>query len=174
MSGLQKSMFAAGFMIVGGVATVGVDAVAQSGVRGHRGGAHALHRLIQDLDFDDEQQVQMDMLREDARAHRQQHRQQQQEDLSALVSMLGDAELDGEMIHNRIDGRLDGMRIQAHAMADELLAIHASLDVDQRAALVENAAEMGARSERGHDRIRSRLQDQVPQDNLEVERQELP
>ena len=169
MIGLKNIIFASGFMALGGLASVGLEAVAQPGKRGAQGGGHALHRLIQDLDLNSDQQSQLEEMRDTMRTQRQQRRLQQQADHELLFGMLGEENVERDLIHEQIDERMDAMRTQAHAMADDLMDIHASLDADQRAVLVENAGEMRERREQRSSQMRSRAQQRIQHSDDAVE-----
>ena len=86
-------------------------------------------------------------MRAEARAQMQANRMGKQAYKEGIKAMLSQETLDAAAVHSMIDERIDEMASFAHEMADTFIALHATLDADQRATLVEKMAEAGEQHE---------------------------
>lgn len=143
MSTLRTIAFAVGFMSLGAVSAVGAQAAASPGF-GH--GRH-LARLIQQLDLTDDQQAQAEEIRDAMRSHHEAARAERDERRDDMLAMLGSADVDRDAVHAEIDAKSAEKTAFIHEMADMFLDLHASLDDEQRATLVEQAEEAAERME---------------------------
>lgn len=145
MTTIRNIILAAGFSALGALAAVGGQAVAGA----HGGGPFGpdLARLAQALDLSDAQAEMVDEMRTQARAQMRDSRMSKQADQEDIKTMLSQEVLDAAVVHSMIDDRINEMSSFAHEMADEFIALHATLDADQRATLVEKMAEAGERHE---------------------------
>ncbi len=145
MSLLRNTIFAAGFIVMGAVAATGTQAIARShGMMGPR----MMQGLLAGMDLTDAQQELVDAIRDEGRSQMQAQRSERQARKAEMIAMLGSEQIDREAVHSRIDDKLDEMTSFAHSMADQLLDLHATLDADQRAVLVENATALSEREPR--------------------------
>jgi len=145
MPAIRNIIFAAGFATLGAFATVGTQAVAGA----HGGGPFGpdLARFAQALDLSETQESMVDEMREDVRAQMKANRTGKQADKEDIKAMLSQETLDADVVHSMIDDRISEMASFSHEMADKFIALHATLDADQRATLVEKMAEAEERHE---------------------------
>ena len=145
MPTIRNIIFAAGFATLGAFAAVGTQAVAGA----HSGGPFGadMARFAQALDLSEAQEALVDEMRAEARAQMQANRMGKQADKEGIKAMLSQETLDAAAVHSMIDERIDEMASFAHEMADSFIALHATLDADQRATLVEKMEEASERHE---------------------------
>ncbi|MFT5681196.1 MAG: Spy/CpxP family protein refolding chaperone [Myxococcota bacterium] len=143
MSAIRNIFFAAGFATLGAFAAIGTQAVAS----GHRGGPFGpnMARLADALDLTDDQQAMVDEMREDARAQMKGHREDREASKAELKTLLSQETMDADVVHGMIDDHIAEMSGFAHDMADQFISLHATLDADQRAALIETVEEAAER-----------------------------
>ena len=75
-------------------------------------------------------------------------RAEQESSHAELMELLGSPSVDRAAIHAELDARASEKLAFAHTMADMVLDLHATLDDEQRARLVEAMSERGERRER--------------------------
>lgn len=143
MSAIRNVLFALGFATLGAIATVGTQAAAS----GHRGGPFGpgMARLADSLDLTDDQQAMVDEMREEARTQMQAHREDRESGKEEIKALLSQETMDAEVVHTMIDDRINEMSGFAHDMADKFIALHATLDEDQRTQLIETMDEVAER-----------------------------
>ena len=95
-------------------------------------------------------------MRAEARAQMQANRMGKQAYKEGIKAMLSQETLDAAAVHSMIDERIDEMASFAHEMADTFIALHATLDDDQRTQLIETMEEAAER----HSARRSRHSDE--------------
>jgi Spy/CpxP family protein refolding chaperone len=138
MSTFRSLIFAAGFMAVGAFTTIGLEATARPG---QGGPGPAVARLLGALDLSDSQQELAAELRSTAQDHRESMRAEREADHAELMALLGSASVDREAVHAELDARASEKLAFAHTMADMILDLHATLDDEQRARLVERMSD---------------------------------
>ena len=144
MPAIRNIIFAIGGAALGAIATVGTQAIA-----GSPGGPFGtdVARFAQALDLSEDQESMVAEMREAGRAHMQASRSGKQRDKQDIQKMLSQESLDADVVHSMIDERIDEMASFAHDMADKFIALHATLDADQRATLIEKMEAAGERHE---------------------------
>ena len=143
MSAIRNVIFAIGFATLGAIAAVGTQAVAS----GHHVSplGTSMARLAASLDLTDDQRAMVDEMRTEAQSQMQAHRDERAASKDALKTMLSQETMDPEIVHTMIDDRINEMSGFAHDMADQFIALHATLDDDQRTQLVETMEEAAER-----------------------------
>ena len=160
MPAIRNIIFATGIAALSAIAAVGTQAIA--GGPGGPFGAE-MTRFAQALDLSEDQEHMVAEMREAGRAHIQASRIGKQQDKEDIREMLSQESLDADVVHGLIDERIDEMASFAHDMADKFIALHATLDADQRATLIEKMEAAGERHEerrRRHIEQRSMHSDQ--------------
>jgi len=154
MSAIRNVIFAVGFSTIGAIAAIGTQAAAS----GHhaRPFGPSMARLAASLDLTDDQQAMADEMRAEAKEQMQAHRDERAASKDALKAMLSQESMDAERVHTMIDDRINEMSGFAHDMADQFIALHATLDDDQRTQLIETMEEAAER----HSARRSRHSDE--------------
>jgi Spy/CpxP family protein refolding chaperone len=138
MSTFRSLIFAAGFMAIGAFTTIGLEAVARPG---HGSPGPEVARLLGALDLSDSQQELAAEIRHAAREHRESVRAERESMRAERMALLGSASVDREAVHAELDARASERLDFAHTMADMALDLHATLDDEQRARLVERMSE---------------------------------
>jgi Spy/CpxP family protein refolding chaperone len=138
MSTFRSLIFAAGFMAIGAFSTIGLEAIARPG---QGGPGPQVARLLGMLDLSDAQQELAAEIRSTAQDHRESMRADREASHADLMALLGSASVDREAVHEELDVRASEKLAFAHTMADMILDLHATLDDEQRARLVERMSE---------------------------------
>ena len=145
MSALRNVLFAVGFMTVGAVASVGAQATAGAYRAGPFG--PGMVKFVASLDLNDQQQELVDEIKLDAREQMQAHREDRDGHKAEVKALLSQETIDADVVHDMIDTRVNDMSSMAHDMADKFITLHATLDDEQRATLVEKVDEVSERHE---------------------------
>lgn len=145
MSTFRSIFFATGFMTIGAFGTVGLQASARPD---HAGPGPHVARLLGSLDLSDAQQELADEIRATALDHRESMRAEWGSNHAKLMDLLGSPSVDRAAFHAELDARASEKLSFEHKMADMVLDLHATLDNEQRARLVEAMSERGERRER--------------------------
>ncbi|MEL6343224.1 MAG: periplasmic heavy metal sensor [Myxococcota bacterium] len=154
MSFFKNALIAAGFMTLGAVSTVGLQAAARGPHGfGHPGRAQ-LQRLIADLDLSEDQQAQVDELKQMMRDHHLSKHDDRMARHDDMVSMLQQENLDRDAVHAEIDARAADKLDFAHMMADEMMDLHSTMTPAQKATLAEKADTF-------HERMQERMQERM-------------
>ena len=138
---IRNAVFAAGFVAVGTLGTLSLSAVAERGPRGEG----KLAMLFDGVGLTEAQEDQLAEMTESMRAERREHRSSKGEKLGLLTEVLSQDTVDREAVYAEIDQRLAERRELLVQRADTLMDFAETLDEDQRAALLDNVAEMQAR-----------------------------
>jgi len=138
---IRNAVLAAGFFAVGTLGTLSLSAVAERGPRGQS----KMAMLFEGVDLTEAQQDQVAEMTEAMRAERKEYRASKGDKLGMLTDVLSQETVDRDAVYAEIDQRLAERRELMVQRADALMDFAETLDEDQRAALLDNVAEMQAR-----------------------------
>jgi Spy/CpxP family protein refolding chaperone len=162
---LNKTILAVGFMSMGAVGALGLQAMAEppSGVSaderrgsGAKGKSAPFMRLMDKIDLTEAQKTELQAMRD---SHQDEMRAAfRGEKMSSMLQMLADEDVDREAVHAGIDAQLDAKGELMHAHTDDYLDFIEALDPEQK-------SEMAQIAERALKRIGERSEGQVaPED----------
>ncbi|MCB9780396.1 MAG: Spy/CpxP family protein refolding chaperone [Alphaproteobacteria bacterium] len=172
MTPIRRTLIAIGFMSLGAVGAVGLqaaagapsDAPADNGGRGfergpgqrgdhmhgHRGqggdhGLRAFGHAMSQLDLTEAQQDALAQVREDVRARMLEGRMGNETDREAILTAMADGSLDRDSLHETVDQKAAEMIEIGHYTVDKLMDVYETLDDDQRTELAEVLAQAAER-----------------------------
>jgi Spy/CpxP family protein refolding chaperone len=165
MTTIRTIVFGLGFATLGAITTIGTQAVAQQGygpgmgqgygssqgygqhqaMRARGGMMGMLTSLAEDLELSDEQKALGRELRDELRGLMDDHRGARSADREAILELLQAEQVDSKALHAVIDDRIARQAEMQHAVADAAVDFYESLDLEQRAVLLDRAEQAGER-----------------------------
>lgn len=155
MTTLRTTLLALGFMSLGAIGTLGLQATAgpgyeRGGMHERGGGDHGLRALgyaMSRLDLSDEQQAALEGAQEDIRTRMDEAREGMEDERDAMRQALVDGTLERKDVKARIKERMGQAEELMLYAVDRVFDVYETLDEDQRAELVQLLDEMASRHE---------------------------
>lgn len=113
--------------------------------KSHHGGEKMFEYLSWKLDLNDEQQLLLDEVQAELKKARQETREQRQQDKAALIALIESDTLDTQEALALFNRKQATMNTYAPAMLDKLAALHATLNPEQKATIIERINTMSKR-----------------------------
>lgn len=146
MSTSRTTLTAIGFLVLGALGSASLSAVAEEGHGRHRGG-HGMQALLDGVILTEAQQQDLEEMKAQMKAEREEHRAERTEKSELVRELLEADSIDRQDLYDRIDDKLAAKRELMRLRADFMADFIESLDEDQRAAVLENLAEVEAAME---------------------------